>query len=94
MHQTLSALVYRGSSGLFIAICLEHDIAAQASTVDAAIEALERSYTEHLRIGERRGERPFRSQAAPVEYWSRFEVAKPLSDASSTFASVRVVADR
>lgn len=88
----LSALVFRGSSGLFVAMCLELDLAAQSRTPEAAVEALEENFRAHIRIAERRGEQPFeRAKPAPQEYWNKFESASLFAGASPTFDHVRVI---
>lgn len=91
-RKSLSAVVFRGSSGQFIAVCLEHDIVSQGDTREGAITALENDYRAYVRVAEARGEQPFeRSKAAPGEFWSKFESAAPIQGASSTFEQVRAV---
>ena len=88
----LSALVFRGTSGLFVALSLDLDIAAQAESPRDAIAALEENYRAHLRIAYLRGEKPFEpARPAPREYWDRFASARPFPDASATFGQVRVI---
>lgn len=80
MGESLRVLVFRGTSGLFVAICLDHDLAAQGKTAEEAVLALDGTYHEYHRIAARRGERPFHhGRHAPEEFWLRYEKAQPMS---------------
>ena len=89
----IRALVFKGTSSPYVAICLELDIGAQGATVQEAIAALEQNYRESVRVAERRGEQPFaRSRPAPQEYWTQFEAAAPVTGQSTTFDQIRATA--
>ena len=86
----LSVLVFRGTSGLFVALCLDYDFAVQATTRDGAIRAFERSYWKRISIASTRGEQAFeKNKPAPTEYWERFQNGSPVDDVTEPVASIR-----
>lgn len=74
--------------GLWVAQCLEHDIAVQAQTRADLLETLERTLLGYLLLGFEKGCRPFEwIPPAPRRYWEMYEKANPVEpvemDASS-----------
>ena len=89
----LRVLIFQGTSGHFVALCLEHDFAVQASTLEAAVVAFEKEYRARIQTAEQRGERPFQhGRRAPEEFWDRFEAAKPVSGLVEIGAQIRAAA--
>ena len=94
MAQQLSVLVFQGTSGHFVAGCLDYGFAEQAKTLTDAILAFEDGYRARIRIARERGEKPFElSQRAPAEYWRQFEEGKPLDAIGETGAQIRAAAE-
>ena len=90
MKEVVRVLVFQGTSGLFIALCLEHDFAVQSKTLEGAVKAFEEEYAARVRTAELRGERPFqRARRAPEEYWTRYESASPIAGVGHLGAQVR-----
>ena len=89
MQNTVRVLIFQGTSGLFVAHCLDYDFAAQGSTAERALEAFEKAFRLRCQIAEQRGEAPFQNAArAPSEYWQRFEAAAPASYETSIRAQI------
>lgn len=89
-REPLSVLVFQGSSGHFVALCLDYDFGAQSSSVEGAVAAFDDEYAARCQIAERRGERPFQNaRRAPEEYWARFQAAKPVAVESGNKILVR-----
>lgn len=80
MNESFHVLVFRGESGLYVAICLDNDLGAQGKSPEDAVVALEETYRAYVQIAERRGERPFQhGRRAPDEYWRRYEDGRPMT---------------
>lgn len=93
MTSQIHVLVFQGTSGHFVAVCLEHGFAAQARTLEEAIVAFDDAYRARIRIARERGEEPFaRSERAPEEYWRQFEEGRPLESAGESGAQIRASA--
>ena len=68
----LSVLFIEGD-GWWSAQCLEHDIAAQAKTLNALFYEMERVLVSQLAIDEELGRKPFEGIGrAPKKYWEAF----------------------
>lgn len=72
----LSVLFIEGRHG-WTAQCLEHDIAAQASSLNALFEELERVLVAQVALDESQGKKPFEGIGpAPEKYWEAFRNAR------------------
>ncbi|MHB8615498.1 MAG: hypothetical protein ACYC93_05440 [Candidatus Acidiferrales bacterium] len=61
--------------------CLEYDIAAQGSTLQAAKDALEKAFVSQIVVDVSNGNQPLADVSpAPAEYWKLFETAVKLAD--------------
>lgn len=66
---------------LWVAQCLEYDIAAQGPTVDAAKEAFVRAFAAQIAVALHHGEEPLATFGpAPRYYWDRFSEAQRLAE--------------
>jgi len=60
----------------WVAQCLQHDIGAQAFSVDDVLYEFQRSVVGHLAICRQHGRQPFEGlDAAPEIYWEKFKSA-------------------
>ena len=74
----IRAVLFR-EEGWWVAQCLEHDIAVQATTQPDLIYELERILVGHLAVSEEARREPFASlPKAPRRYWEMYERAKPV----------------
>ncbi len=75
----LRVLLYQDLPGIWIARSLEHDIAVEGTTIDAAVDAILRIVVAHVEFDKRHGRSPLSAfPEAPGRYWSAFESATPL----------------
>ncbi|MBM4441344.1 MAG: hypothetical protein FJ027_13080 [Candidatus Rokubacteria bacterium] len=75
MENTISfrAVIFK-SGDAWIGQCLEHDIAAQATTAKELTYQLERAVVGHIVIAHENGMTPFENvKPAPSRYWKMFE---------------------
>lgn len=67
--------------GLWVAQCLEYDIAAQGPTVEAAKEAFVVAFAAQIVVALHHGEEPLATFGrAPQHYWDRFSKAQRLAE--------------
>src|SRR4051812_41970991 len=75
----LRILLYQDLPGTWIARSLEHDIAVEGKTVDAAIDWILRIVLAHVDFDQRHGRPPLSAfPSAPQRYWNAFVGAAPL----------------
>ena len=66
---------------MWVAQCLEHDIAAQGPTIEVAQDAFVRVLAAQIAVARHHGEEPLAAfEQAPSYYWERFERALRLAD--------------
>ena len=66
---------------VWIAQCLEYDIAVQGATVAAAQDAFVRTFAGQIAVALHHGEEPLATfQRAPEHYWDLFNEAQRLAD--------------
>jgi len=106
VHMTLRLriLVFPDATGTWTARALEHDIAADGRTVDAAVEAVLTIARAHIRYDHRHNRAPLSTfGSAPQMYWSAFTRARLLAvvppldcgaDMPAAEVSVAVAAER
>src|SRR5258706_11419164 len=74
----LSILVYPNLPGMWAARSLEHDIAVEGNTRDAAIDWILRLVFAHIEFDRRHGRQPLSTfPEAPQRYWHAFAEAEP-----------------
>ena len=72
----LSVLFIESRSG-WTAQCLEHDIAAQADSLNALFDEIERVLVAQVALDEAQGRRPFEGiEPAPAKFWDAFRAAR------------------
>ncbi len=60
--------------GPWVAICLQHYLAAQADSPTKALEALNWTYWTQILLDKEKGIEPLsKVEKAPAEYWERFD---------------------
>lgn len=65
------------NQGIWLAQCLEYDIAVEAKSLEDVSYELERTLVGHLVICDENNEEPFeRIPPAPQEYWQRYARAR------------------
>lgn len=65
--------------GLWVAQCLEHDIAAQGKSIKAAMRTFSKLFAGQVFLDIENGKEPLEDfTPAPVEYWEMLEEASPL----------------
>ncbi len=66
--------------GPWVAICLEHYLAAQAESPRKVLEALNWTYWTQVLLDKEKGIEPLsRVEKAPEEYWKRFDEGLPFA---------------
>ena len=66
---------------VWVAQCLEHDIAAQGSTIAEAKDAFVRAFAGQIAVALDHGEEPLATfEKAPPYYWDLFNKAERLAD--------------
>ena len=74
---TINAVLIEREPGQWVAQCLEHDIGAQAPTLQDLVKNLHRALIGHIAICEANGVKPFFSlEPAPTEYWNLWRRAR------------------
>jgi predicted RNase H-like HicB family nuclease len=72
---SLRVVIFK-SGEWWVGQCLEHDIVAQAKTVNSLTYELERAIVAHIVIAEENGFQPVETiPPAPQRYWKMFEAA-------------------
>ena len=75
----LRILVYQDLPGIWVARSLEHDIAVEGVTSEAAIDWILRIVSAHVEFDQRHGRSPLASfPEAPERYWQAFSEATPI----------------
>jgi len=75
-HVALRVVVFQEGEWVF-AQCLEHDIAAQAKTLEDCLHEFERLVVGHIAIAVENGLEPFQGlKSAPARFWQWFEQSK------------------
>lgn len=65
--------------GIWVAQCLEHDIAAQGKTIKQAMKTFSKSFAGQVFMDVENGKQPLEDfTPAPVEYWDMLREAEPL----------------
>lgn len=60
--------------GMWVAQCLEHDLAAQGRSIAAAKDALARTIAGQVIVDVEHNQEPLATfSAAPAEYWAKFK---------------------
>lgn len=78
--RTLRVLLLK-SNDVWVAQCLEHDIAAQGRSIEAAKASFEHVFLGHVKLDESAGREPLANvPPAPDFYWERFRKASRLAD--------------
>lgn len=81
----LSVLLFRGSE-MWVAQCLDYDIAAQGKTITEAKEAFALTFAGQVFVDLHHGVAPLAGFAqAPREYWDRFKTGERLADRQPIF---------
>ena len=66
---------------MWIAQCLEHDIAAQGATFAGAKDAFARAVAAQIAVAVHHGEEPLATfEPAPQQYWELFAAAERLTE--------------
>jgi hypothetical protein len=64
---------------IWVAQCLDFDIAAQGKDISNALDSLERVFVGQMILDQKRGRKPLeRISPAPEKYWNRFEKGTPI----------------
>src|SRR5258708_3974865 len=72
---------WNGKNRMWVAQCLEHDIAAQAEHLKDAQEKFRKTLVSHIILALKHGEQPLKDiPEAPRRYWERWEEAAELKD--------------
>ena len=75
----LRILVFQSLRGIWVARSLEHDVAAEARSIEAAVSAVLQTLFAHIDLDRRHGRAPLSSfPAAPERYRSAFARATPI----------------
>ncbi len=91
----LRVLLYQDLPGIWIARSLEHDIAVEGTTIDAAVDGILRIVVAHVEFDQRHGRSPLSSfPEAPGRYWAAFESATPLRTVTCSRNGYRSGTDR
>ena len=85
-HILLSVLLFKDSSGMWIAQGLEHDISAHGANIEAVKLAFERTITGYLRLDAQHNREPLSSlRPAPKHFWDSWQrVAKKHTESIPT----------
>lgn len=76
---SIRAVVFRDGD-LWVAQCLEYDLATQGRTMEQLRERLEMLLLAQMAVGRKVGRKPFAGMPkAPQEFWERWENAIPLA---------------
>lgn len=79
---SVQVLVLR-EGDVWVAQCLEYDIAAQGATLPEVKKALERTFIGQMMVDAHLGQEPLDNiPPAPREYWEKFEQGERICDRS------------
>jgi hypothetical protein len=88
----LHVVVHQRSNGMWEARALEHDLGAEARTIDLSIGTLLDRVFAHAAFDRNHGRVPLSAfPAAPLWYWSLAELARPLRTVSARGLDVSIL---
>jgi len=78
-HNFVMHVLLLNDDGVWVAQCLDYDIAAQGKTINKAVDALTRTFAGQVVLDIQHGKKPLEDfTKAPIDYWNKFEDANRL----------------